>query len=146
MQIIDNINVLLGDELKKDLKRGQRLRIAASSFSIFAFEALRKELQQIDELQFLFTEQTFTAERATDGKARERREFFIPKAKRVAGLTGSEFEIQLRNQLTQRAVARECAEWIRKKARFKSNASSSPRRQLGQTRRSGGRSRMACFG
>lgn len=68
MQIIDNINVLLGDELKKDLKRGQRLRIAASSFSIFAFEALRKELQQIDELQFLFTEQTFTAERATDGK------------------------------------------------------------------------------
>ena len=95
MQIIDNINVLLGDELKKDLKRGQRLRIAASSFSIFAFEALRKELQQIDELQFLFTEQTFTAERATDGKARERREFFIPKAKRVAGLTGSEFEIQL---------------------------------------------------
>lgn len=130
MQIIDNINVLLGDELKKDLKRGQRLRIAASSFSIFAFEALRKELQQIDELQFLFTEQTFTAERATDGKARERREFFIPKAKRVAGLTGSEFEIQLRNQLTQRAVARECAEWIRKKARFKSNASSSPMQQF----------------
>ncbi len=111
-------------------KRGQRLRIAASSFSIFAFEALRKELQQIDELQFLFTEQTFTAERATDGKARERREFFIPKAKRVAGLTGSEFEIQLRNQLTQRAVARECAEWIRKKARFKSNASSSPMQQF----------------
>lgn len=130
MQIIDNINVLLGDELKKDLKRGQRLRIAASSFSIFAFEALRKELQQIDELQFLFTEQTFTAERATDGKARERREFFIPKAKRVTGLTGSEFEIQLRNQLTQRAVARECAEWIRKKARFKSNASSSPMQQF----------------
>lgn len=130
MQIIDNINILLGDELKKDIKRGQRLRIAASSFSIFAFEALRKELQLIDELQFLFTEQTFTAERATDGKARERREFFIPKAKRVAGLTGSEFEIQLRNQLTQRAVARECAEWIRKKARFKSNASSSPMQQF----------------
>lgn len=130
MQIIDNINVLLGDELKKDIKRGQRLRIAASSFSIFAFEALRKELQLIDQLQFLFTEQTFTAERATDGKARERREFFIPKAKRVAGLTGSEFEIQLRNQLTQRAVARECAEWIRKKARFKSNASSSPMQQF----------------
>ena len=130
MQIIDNINVLLGDELKKDLKRGQRLRIAASSFSIFAFEALRKELQLIDELQFLFTEQTFTAERATDGKARERREFFIPKAKRVAGLTGSEFEIQLRNQLTQRAVARECAEWVRKKARFKSNASTSPMQQF----------------
>ena len=130
MQIIDNINVLLGDALKKDIKRGQRLRIAASSFSIFAFEALRKELQQIEELQFLFTEQTFTAERATDGKTRERREFFIPKSKRVAGLSGTEFEIQLRNRLTQRAIARECAEWIRKKARFKSNASSAPMQQF----------------
>lgn len=130
MQIIDNINVLLGDELKKDIKRGQRLRIAASSFSIFAFEALRRELQQIEELQFLFTEQTFTAERATDGKTRERREFFIPKSKRVAGLSGSEFEIQLRNRLTQRAIARECAEWIRRKARFKSNASSAPMQQF----------------
>lgn len=130
MQIIDNINVLLGDELKKDIKRGQRLRVAASSFSIFAFEALRKELQQIEELQFLFTEQTFTAERATDGKTRERREFFIPKSKRVAGLSGSEFEIQLRNRLTQRAIARECAEWIRRKARFKSNASSAPMQQF----------------
>lgn len=130
MQIIDNINALLGDELKKDIKRGRRLRIAASSFSIFAFEALRKELQQIDSLQFLFTEQTFTAERATDGKVRERREFFIPSAKRAAGVTGSEFEIQLRNRLTQRAIARECAEWIRRKARFKSNASNAPMQQF----------------
>jgi hypothetical protein len=130
LQIIDNINALLGDELKKDINRGQRLRIAASSFSIFAFEALRKELQQIDSLQFLFTEQTFTAESATDGKVREHREFFIPSAKRAAGVTGSEFEIQLRNRLTQRAIARECAEWIRKKARFKSNASNAPMQQF----------------
>lgn len=130
MKIIDNIGSLLGDELKQDLGKGQRLRIAASSFSLFAFEALRKELLQVDQLQFLFTEPTFTAEKATDGKARERREFFIPKAKRVAGLTGSEFEIQLRNRLTQRAIARECADWIRKKARFKSNASAAPMQQF----------------
>lgn len=91
---------------------------------------MRKELQQIDELRFLFTEQTFTAERATDGKARERREFFIPKPGRAAAIAGSEFEIQLRNRLTQRAIARECADWIRRKARFKSNASSAPMQQF----------------
>lgn len=130
LKIIDNVNSLFGDELKNDLGRGQRLRIAASTFSIFAFEALRKELQQVDQLQFLFTEQAFTAEQATDGKVRERREFFIPKSQRGGGVTGSEFEIQLRNRLTQRAVARECAEWIRKKARFKSNASNAPMQQF----------------
>ena len=90
----------------------------------------QRDLQQIEELQFLFTEQTFTAKSATDGRTRERREFFIPKSKRVAGLSGSEFEIQLRNRLTQRAIARECAEWIRRKARFKSNASSAPMQQF----------------
>ena len=40
---------------------------------------------------------------------------------REQNLYGTEFEIRLRNELTQRAIAKECAEWIRKKATFKSN-------------------------
>jgi hypothetical protein len=40
MQIIDNISHLLGDDLKSSVGRGTRLRIAASCFSIYAFEAL----------------------------------------------------------------------------------------------------------
>src|SRR5690606_40078965 len=52
---------------------------------------------------------------------KERREFFIPKASRESALYGSDFEIHLRNKLTQRAIARECAAWVRKKAKFKSN-------------------------
>jgi SNF2 family DNA or RNA helicase len=130
LKIIDNVSVLLGDELKQDLVSGQRLRIAASSFSIFAFEALKKELSRIDELRFIFTEQAFTAEGATDSRTKQRREFFIPKAQREAGLSGNEFEIQLRNRLTQRAIARECADWIRKKVRFRSNASNAPMQQF----------------
>lgn len=130
MKIIDNINLLLGDELKRDLGKNQRLRIAASCFSIFAFEALRRELGAISELSFIFTESSFTAEGATDGNPKQRREFFIPKARREAGLTGTEFEIQLRNRLMQRAIARECAQWIRQKARFRSNASNAPMQQF----------------
>jgi len=138
LKIIDNISLLFGDELKKDLAKGQRLRVAASSFSIFAFEALRKELSRIEELRFIFTEQAFTAEGVTDGRTKQRREFFIPRVRREAGLTGTEFEIQLRNRLTQRAIARECADWIRKKVRFRSNASNAPMQQFVCTEGSAG--------
>lgn len=43
MRIVDNVNESLGDDLKAELQAGSRLRIAASTFSIYAFEALRKE-------------------------------------------------------------------------------------------------------
>ena len=130
MKIIDNINNLLGDDLKTTLKNGTRLKIAASCFSIYAFEALKSELSKIDKLKFVFTAPTFVPEGATDQVKREQREFFIPKAQRERSLYGTEFEIQLRNKLTQRAVARECADWIRKKATFRSNKTKAPMQQF----------------
>lgn len=130
MEIIDNISRLLGDELKQTLKPGSRLKIAASCFSIYAFEALKAELEKIDELHFIFTSPTFVANEVTDKIRKERREFHIPKADRERSLYGSEFEIQLRNKLTQRAIAKECADWIRRKATFKSNHSKSPMQQF----------------
>jgi len=130
MQIIDNTSQLLGDDLRASVGRGTRLRIAASCFSIYAFEALKSELSKIDSLQFVFTAPTFVPTEVTDRLRKERREFFIPKARRESGLYGSEFEIQLRNKLTQRAVARECADWIRKKARFRSNTTKAPMQQF----------------
>ena len=130
MKIIDNTSQLLGDDLKDTMSRGSRLKIAASCFSIYAFEALKAELSKVDSLQFIFTAPTFVPTEVTDRLRKERREFFIPKARRESGLYGSEFEIQLRNKLTQRAVARECAAWIRKKAKFKSNTSKAPMQQF----------------
>lgn len=130
MQVIDNTSNLLGDNLKASLGRGTRLRIAASCFSIYAFEALKSELDKIDSLQFVFTAPTFVPTEVTDRLRKERREFFIPKTQRESGLYGTEFEIQLRNRLTQRAVARECADWIRKKAKFRSNKSKAPMQQF----------------
>ena len=44
MNIIDNINNLLGDDLKETIHPGSKLKIAASCFSIYAFEALKTKL------------------------------------------------------------------------------------------------------
>ena len=130
MELIDNINRLLGDDLKKTLKPQARLKIAASCFSMYAFEALKAELEKIDELSFIFTSPTFVADEVTDKVQKQRREFHIPKSDRERSLYGSEFEIQLRNKLTQRAIAKECADWMRRKATFKSNRSKAPMQQF----------------
>ena len=90
MRIIDNINELLGDDLKTTIKPDSKLRIAASTFSIFAFEALKRELGAIKELEFIFTAPSFTTTKATDKPVPERRQFFIPSDKnRDATLYGS---------------------------------------------------------
>jgi len=128
MRIIDNINDLLGDDLKGTIGPGSKLKIAASCFSIYAFEALKEQLEAIDSLEFIFTSPTFVAEQVTDKLKKERREFHIPKAERE--FYGSEFEIHLKNKLTQKAIARECAEWISRKAQFKSNTTKAAMQQF----------------
>lgn len=119
MEIIDNVNKTLKDDLKIEIKDGSKLSIAAACFSIYAFQELKDELKKIDELRFIFTSPTFTTEKAK----KEKREFYIPRLNRERSLYGTEFEVKLRNELTQKAIAKECAEWIRKKATFKSNIS-----------------------
>lgn len=131
MKIIDNVNEILGEDLRSELTPGAKVRIAASTFSIFAFEALRDELENIGEVEFIFTAPSFVTSKATDKLQKERREFFIPvTGQRESSLFGSEFEIRLRNKLTQRAIARECADWVRRKVRFRSNATGNPMQQF----------------
>ena len=130
MKILDNINALWGDDLKLTLESGSKLKIAASCFSIYAYEALKDELEKIDSLEFIFTAPTFVANKVTDKIHKEQREFHIPKKLRERSLYGSEFEIQLKNRLTQRAIAKECADWMRRKVKFRSNASNSPMQQF----------------
>lgn len=100
-----------------ELRSGSKVAVAASCFSIYAFEELKSQLKEIDELRFIFTSPTFVTEKAD----KQKREFYIPRLNRERSLYGSEFEIKLRNELSQKAIAKECAEWIRKKACFKSN-------------------------
>ena len=138
MELIDNINTLLGENLKGTLKPGSKLKIAASCFSIYAYVALKKELKSIDSLEFIFTSPTFVPNEVSDKIKKEQREFHIPKAERERSLTGSEFEIQLKNQLTQKAIAKECADWIRRKATFRSNRGQAPMQPFIGTRGAAG--------
>lgn len=114
----NNITERVIDDLKQVLSSGNsQISIAAASFSIYAYEALKEELEKVDCVNFIFTSPTFY----TDKSEKQKREFYIPKLNRERSLFGSDFEIRLRNQLTQRVIARECADWIRRKARFKTN-------------------------
>ena len=130
MRIVDNTTSFLGDDIKRELTGADKFRVAAGCFSIYAFEALKAELEKLDEFSFIFTSPTFLPSQAIDRIKKEKREFFIPKGGAVDTLSGSEFEIQLRNKMNQRAVARDCADWIRRKAQFRSNATSSTMQQF----------------
>ncbi len=121
MKFIDNITCTAKSDMETTITKESRISIAASYFSIYAFEALKKELQDISELRFIFTSPTFISEKA----AKEKREFYIPRLGRERSLYGTEFEVKLRNELSQRAIAKECAEWIKSKVRFKSNTTTS---------------------
>ena len=119
MELINNTTKTLKDDLSVEIKKGSKLSIAAACFSIYAFQELKKQLSGIDELRFIFTSPTFTTEKAPKVKW----EFYIPRLTREKSFYGTEFEIKLRNELTQKAIAKECAEWIKKKVTFKSNIS-----------------------
>ncbi len=117
MQVFDNINNIVKDDLSKTITKNSRISIASAYFSIYAFEELKEQLQDISELKFIFTSPTFVKER----EQKEKREFYIPQLNRERSLYGTEFEIRLRNELSQKAIAKECADWIKEKVKFKSN-------------------------
>lgn len=119
MEFINNTTKTLKDDLSIEIKKGSKLSIAAACFSIYAFQELKKQLTSIDELRFIFTSPAFVAEKAK----KEKREFYIPRLYRERSLYGTEFEVKLRNELTQKAIAKECADWIKEKVVFKSNIS-----------------------
>ena len=121
LKIYDNINNKLHEGLKESISSDCRLSIAGAVFSIYAYEALQKELDGVANLRFLYTSPTF----AENKEKKAVKEFFIPRQSRERALFGSPFEIKLRNQLTQRAIARECADWIRRCCTFKSSLSES---------------------
>lgn len=117
MQILDNIRNTVKDDLQVTIKKGSKISVAAACFSIYAFKELKKQLEAVEELRFIFTSPTFLKEKTSKAS----REFYISRMNRERSIYGTEFEVKLRNELTQKAIAKECAEWIRKKATFKSN-------------------------
>lgn len=117
MKVFDNVTNIVRDDMEKTIKRNSKVSVAAACFSMYAYSELKKRLESIDEFRFIFTSPTFIKEKA----GKQKREFYIPRLSRESSLYGTEFEIKLRNEMTQKAIAKECADWIKRKATFKSN-------------------------
>jgi len=121
-KVLDNKKNKVVDELKDGLKKDSKLSIISAYFTIYAYAELKKELNKIDKMKFIFTEPTFVK------KDRELiREFYIEhnhiNEKKVSG---NEFEIKLRNEMKQAAIAKECAKWLEGKAEIKSLRNANP--------------------
>ena len=78
MKVIDNISTLLKDELIESIRKGSKITIAASCFFMYAYKELKKQLDNIEELRFIFTSPTFVKE----STKKEKREFYIPRKNR----------------------------------------------------------------
>ena len=116
-KVFDNITEIVRDDMEKSIKKGSKVSIAATCFSMYAYQELKTQLNSVDEVRFIFTSPTFV----TSKTEKQKREFYIPRLNRETSLYGTEFELKLRNEMTQKAIAKECADWIRQKATFKSN-------------------------
>ena len=117
VKVFDNVTEILRDDMASTISKGCKVSIAAACFSMYAYKELKKQLESVDECRFIFTSPTFVTEKTE----KQKREFYIPRLNRESSLYGTEFELKLRNEMTQKAIAKECADWIRRKATFKSN-------------------------
>ena len=117
VKVFDNVTEIVRDDMASTTSKGSKVSIAAACFSMYAYRELKKQLESVDECRFIFTSPTFVTEKAE----KQKREFYIPRLNRESSLYGTEFELKLRNEMTQKAIAKECAEWIKRKATFKSN-------------------------
>lgn len=117
VKVFDNVTEIVRDDMASTISKGSKVSIAAACFSMYAYKELKKQLESVDECRFIFTSPTFVTEKAE----KQKREFYIPRLNRESSLYGTEFELKLRNEMTQKAIAKECADWIKRKATFKSN-------------------------
>ncbi len=96
----------VADFLKARIEPGSRLSVVSAYFTIYAYDALKEFLDQIEHLDFLFGEPSSV--HSLDPAKTEMKSFLID----AAGL-------ELANKLQQKRVARECAEWIERKVSIK---------------------------
>ena len=119
MKVFNNVNEIVRDDIANTMIKDSKVSIAAACFSMYAYKELKAQLENVDEVRFIFTSPTFVKEKVN----KQKREFYIPRINREQSLYGTEFEIKLRNELTQKAIAKECADWIKRKVKFRSNTS-----------------------
>ncbi|MDI9467673.1 MAG: helicase, partial [Bacillota bacterium] len=105
-KVLDNKKYRVVDELRAELCKDSKLSVISAYFTIYAYADLKRELSKIDNMRFIFTEPTFVH------KDQELiREYYIERNPEKK-MSGNEFEIKLRNEMKQAAIAKECAQWL----------------------------------
>ena len=113
-KMLDNKRNKVVDEFRKGLTTGSKLSIISAYFTIYAYAELKKELDKIEKMRFIFTEPTFV-----DKEKKPSREYYMERNSELT-ISGNEIELRIRNEMEQSAIAKECAAWLREKAEIKS--------------------------
>lgn len=99
----------VGQFLRETIKPDSSLSIVSAYFTIYAYNQLKAELDGISDLKFLFGEPTFI--RSLDPSKVNKRDFKIEDDKIV---------IPIESRLIQKAIAKQCSDWLSEKAEIKS--------------------------
>lgn len=111
IMIIDNkANGKIGEELRKNITKNARLSVISSLFSIYGYSELKTELEKTDTFRLLLPQTSYQGKNRIDNELE------------IRGLTGSEVDRRFRNTLNLTQIARECAEWLSRKAEIKAVA------------------------
>jgi SNF2 family DNA or RNA helicase len=97
----------VADFLIEKISEESELSVVSAYFTIYAYEALAEQLEQINGLRFLFGEPSFIT--SLDPDKTDKKSFKI-----------EDEHLELSNRLKQKEVARRCAEWISKKVEIRS--------------------------
>ena len=113
MKVFDDAADSLRNEIAGAIVLNSEVSVAAACFSLRAYDELKEQLDGVDRFRFMFSSPTFVRTAKTGSEP-------LPQRARERVLYGTEAETAVGGVLRRKAVARECAEWIRKKAAFKS--------------------------
>ncbi len=110
-KILDNKFNFVYQELSENIKKGSRLSVISALFSMYAYDKLKKDLNKIDKMRFIYTKPSFLKD-----NTKESRQYYIDNN----SIFGGDYEIKLKNELTQGSISKECSDWIREKVEIKS--------------------------
>lgn len=104
-------------ELEDNVKKGSKLSVISAYFTMYAYYELKKELNKIDNMRFIFTSPNFVK-----NSNKELRQFYIDNN----DIFGNNYEIKLKNEMTQGYISKDCSEWIKNKVDIKSFKTQNP--------------------
>lgn len=117
IKLIDNKgDNTLANLLSGKISKHSKISIQTAAFSIFAFNALKNEIQKSEELRVILTKSFFEKEETSFLKRYE-------IAQSDDDISGNKYEIKLRNKMNTAFIARETASLIKEKVKVHQLAS-----------------------